>query len=92
MKQRNWSDRLALAADLDTEPLPGQPLVELLGDGRAVVENHKGVTEYGPERICVRVRYGSLCICGCGLELARMTTEQLVITGRIDGISVIRRC
>ena len=32
-----------------------------------------------------------LMICGCGLELVRMCKEQLVVTGRIDGITFCRR-
>ena len=33
--------------------LPGVPIVELAGDRRVLIENHRGVTEYGMERICV---------------------------------------
>lgn len=91
MNRRGWVDRLAGAADLQGEALPGQSVVELLGDGRVLVERHCGVTEYGRERIQVRMKYGSLCIQGCGLELASMSSEQLVITGRIDGVHLIRR-
>lgn len=92
MKQRNGMlERLADRADLQGEALPGQPLLELYGDRRVLIEHHSGVTEYGRERIQVRVRYGWLCICGGCLELARMTAEQLVITGRIDSVSLVRR-
>ena len=36
----------------NTVVLPGQPVVELVGDRRVLIENHIGVTEYGTERIC----------------------------------------
>lgn len=92
MKQRRgWIERLADSADLQGEALPGQPLVELFSDRRVLIEHHGGVTEYGREKIQVKVRYGYVCICGGCLELARMTAEQLVITGRIDSVSLIRR-
>ncbi len=92
MKQRRgWMERLADSADLQGEALPGQPLVELFSDRRVLIEHHGGVTEYGREKIQVKVRYGYVCICGGCLELARMTAEQLVITGRIDSVSLIRR-
>ena len=90
-RRRGFLERLAEGADLPGEAMPGQPLVELAGDRRVLIENHKGVTEYGRERISVRVRYGQLVVCGCGLELARMTKEQLVIIGRIDGVTLHRR-
>lgn len=82
--------RLAEGADLPGEPIPGQPVAELLGDRRILIEHHKGVSQYGQDKITVRVRYGTLVICGSGLELGSMTKEQLVITGRIDGIMVCR--
>lgn len=92
MKQRRgWMERLADSTDLQGEALPGQPLVELFSDRRVLIEHHGGVTEYGREKIQVKVRYGYVCICGGCLELARMTAEQLVITGRIDSVSLIRR-
>lgn len=92
MKQRRgWMERLADSTDLQGEALPGQPLVELFSDRRVLIEHHGGVTEYGREKIQVKVRYGYVCICGGCLELARMTAEQLVITGRIDSVSLIHR-
>ena len=92
MKQRRgWIERLADATDLQGEAFPGQPLMELYGDRRVLIEHHAGVTEYGRERIQIKVRYGQLCICGKCLELSRMTSDQLVITGQIDAITLIRR-
>lgn len=77
--------------NLSTEPLPGQPIVEIAGDRRVLIENHMGVKAYGREMILVKVKYGDLRICGCGLELMKMTRDQLVICGRIDAVSLQRR-
>ena len=87
-KARGWLDRLADQADLPGE---AQPLMELAGDRRVLIEHHQGVTQYGSGCICVKVKYGLLSVEGCGLELARMSREQLIITGRIDQIRLIRR-
>lgn len=91
IKRHGWIERLAETADLQGEAFPAQPLVEIYGDRRVLIEHHCGVTEYGRERIQAKVRYGQLCICGENLELARMTAEQLVITGRINAVNIIRR-
>jgi sporulation protein YqfC len=88
-KRGDWMHRLA--GDMSPDTAPAQPLVELCGERRVLIENHRGVSRYGPEVICIRVRYGEVAIRGCGLELARMTREQLVVCGRIDSISLIRR-
>jgi sporulation protein YqfC len=91
LRAKNWMERLTDSADLAAEPLPGQPLVELAGDRRVLIEHHRGVSQYSREQICVKVKYGHVRIDGCGLELSRMSKEQLIIAGRIDGITLIRR-
>ncbi len=79
--------------DLPGEPMPGQPVVEIAGTGRVLIEHHGGVTEYGCSRIRVKVGYGAVCVCGTDLELKRMTKDQLVIGGIIDCVSLERvRC
>jgi len=90
-KEKSFLERLAEGAELLSEPLPGQPIVELGGDRRVVIENHGGVIQYSREKIGVKVKYGTVCVCGCGLELVRMSREQLIIAGRIDSIHLIRR-
>lgn len=77
-------------ADLGEESLPLQPVVELLGDGRVLVENHKGVIEYSAEKIQARVSFGAVSVVGCNLRLRLMTGQKLVIVGRIDGVQVLR--
>ena len=78
------------SADLGEESLPRQPLVELLSDSRVLIENHCGVTEYGTERICVRMRFGFVSITGCALHLGQISRQRLVIIGRIHAIEVQR--
>lgn len=89
-EKRNLIERVTQAADLPLEPVAGLPLVELLGDRRVLIENHKGVTQYANHEICVRVGYGCISVCGEGLELTKMTAAQLVITGRIGNITLCR--
>lgn len=86
-----WLDRLNESLDLPGENPPGQPIVELAGDRRVLIERHMGVVAYGADQICVKVPYGMVRIEGCGLELGRMTKEQLVISGRIDSVTLCRR-
>ena len=73
------------------ESVPGQPVVEIAGDCRILIENHQGVAAYGRERILVKVRYGFVCISGCDLEMIHMSKEQLVIFGKIDSVGLQRR-
>ena len=77
--------------NLPGESLPGQVLVEITGENRVLIENHRGVREYSREKIGINVQYGVLLVCGSCLELRCMTREMLVICGKIDGITLKRR-
>ena len=78
-------------SDLPAEASPGQPLVEITGEHRVLIENHRGVIGYGCNEICVAVGYGYLRVCGSNLQMLQMTRQQLVITGNIDSVSLCRR-
>ena len=88
---KNWMEKLTDGMELPGQPIPGQPLVELAGERRVLIENHKGITHYSGDVICVKVRYGQVRICGEGLAISRMTKTQLVISGRVDGVTLLRR-
>ena len=77
--------------ELPGEGLPGETLVEIMGDGRVLIEHHRGVREYSRQKISVNVAFGTVSVCGHGLNLRCMTKDQLVITGKIQGITLLRR-
>ena len=85
-KNQNLFERLASVQALDTEAIPRQPLVEIFGNTRVLIENHHGVLSYCVTEICVKVHLGTICITGCDLQLARMAKEQLVIIGKIASV------
>lgn len=87
---RFW-EQLSNAADLPDEVFPGQTLIEIVDGNRVLIEHHRGVIEYGHEKICVRLRIGILQICGNTLHLRCMTRSKLVICGCIHGITLIRK-
>lgn len=84
----NYLDRL----DLPEEPGFGETLVEITADRRVLVENHRGVIQYGQTEICVKVKFGVIHICGTDLELTRMSSDQLIVSGCIRGVMLSRRC
>lgn len=84
----NFLQRLADGADLSEENITAQPLLEVCGDRRVVIERHEGVTEYTRDRITVRVKGGEYCVMGQELSLCRMCDQHLLIRGKIDSIQV----
>lgn len=88
--KERFLDKMAYAMDLPGEVLPGQPLVELVSYGRVLIENHRGVMQYGDTEICIRVSYGCIRVCGRELQLMRMNRQQLIISGCVDSIHLRR--
>lgn len=69
-------------------PLPGISLIELCGQNRILIENHRGITAYGEQKVQVKVSYGEIVVCGHNLKLRNMCKEKLVITGTISCINL----
>lgn len=90
-KGRYLFEKLTESADLISESLPGQPIVEIAGENRVLIENHEGIKAYGNEKIIVKVEFGFLSICGCDMEIIKMTRDQLVIRGKINAVQLLRR-
>ena len=59
-------------------------LVEVLGDGRVLIENHKGICSYDACKINLCVSYGILSVCGHGLKISFISHERMVISGKIE--------
>ena len=76
--------------DLFSEPIPGTTLVEIAGNKRVLIENHKGVTSYNTDSIHVTSTNGSLIVSGNELLIASMSKQQLVITGCISCVSLCK--
>ncbi len=82
--------RLTEGMNLPAEPLPGIPLIEVFGNSRVLIENHGGVCRYTDNEICVNVSYGRVSVQGSCLEVTRMTREQLIISGCVMCVRLIR--
>lgn len=66
-------------------------IIEIVGQGRVLIENHRGVVAYGNEKILVNVKFGCVSICGENLTLIHMTKDQLIIRGVIHAVALQRR-
>lgn len=72
-----------------TPVFDGSPRVDLQGDRRVVIENHRGMVEYSDSCMRVAVRGGAVRVTGSGLELLVMNHDELVIGGRIAGVELL---
>lgn len=71
-------------AGLPEEVIFGVPKVILMGEERVLIENHKGIVEYGKERVRVRTVCGLLEIIGTGLSLNHLGASDLLVQGKVS--------
>ena len=90
MQRRNLLWKLTEGAGLSMEPILGMPVIEIAGDCRVLIEYHKGVSEYTSDHISVKVRYGQVCVWGERLEVACMTSTQLIVRGNIHRLELVK--
>ena len=90
-RRGDFFQRMAERPDAAVQGLLKLPIIELASDSRVLVENHFGIKAYCREKIMVNVKFGHICICGSNLQVLKMTREQLVICGKIGGVSLHRR-
>ena len=83
-------EALATWLDLPTDVMLDWPRVSLLGRRQLYIENHKGISAYGDERVCVATTVGTLVVVGKRLALRDIAEEEIVVTGEVEGISYVR--
>ena len=88
MKKKLNFDRTLMQMELPGEVLPGEPLIEIIGNRRVLIENQIGVCSYGRCSITIKVSHGLVRIEGTELELCQMSADRLVVTGVIMSVSL----
>lgn len=64
--------------------------VILLGGGRALIENLRGVADIGRETIRLTVRGGSIVLHGEALRLTDVRADAVAVVGQIDSVELPR--
>lgn len=62
------------------------PKITVIGFEQMLIENYKAILEYQDFYIRLNTEIGIININGFGLDLKEMTTDDLLITGKIDSI------
>ncbi len=88
MDNQSLMDRVSRVSGENFGVLTLQPLIEIIGTRRVLIENHAGISCYNCEEIRVNVRFGYISVKGRELRLLCMTSQRVVITGTILGISL----
>jgi len=82
-RQKPGFQALALPEDM----LGGAARVTVLGNARALIENHRGIADIGDECVKLMTRQGMLTVCGRELTLREVRADALSICGVIATIA-----
>lgn len=85
-KKDDFLDKAAEIFDIPEEVIAGMSRITITGCRRVLVENHKGILEYGSEVIHINCGRMILKLHGSDMELRSLNTTELLITGRISGM------
>jgi len=77
------SERVAGVLELPREVVLHVPRLVIVGNLHLTIENHRGVVEFGPERLVVGVGEGQVAVEGEDLTIVRIGREDMAVTGRI---------
>lgn len=86
MSKRRRMQRLAGLLELPQDIVLDLPRVTILGNVQMLIENHRGIIEYNPEVVRIRLKQGEIEINGSDLTLGNLQPEQILIEGIMSGI------
>lgn len=78
--------RLNKVLDLPDEVTSDIPKITNLGFSKMMIENYKAILEYQDFFIRIRTTIGIININGYELRMNEMTTDDILIEGKIDSI------
>lgn len=84
MKRRRGNlQALAGLLEIPQDLVLDLPRITMLGNRQLLVENHKGIVEYTPELVRIKLNQGELVIGGTDLTLGNLQVEQVLVEGTV---------
>lgn len=87
----NGAERIAKMTGLPREVVSHLPRVVWYGNGRVLIEQHRGIITYQKDMICFQTTLGLLTIRGESLEMVKYTWQDAVVRGDILSLSYLEK-
>lgn len=81
--KQNLFEKAVKTFDLPSDVMVDLPRIEITGCREMLIENHKGILEYGEEQIDINCGRVIVKIHGVNLELKAMNQNELKMAGTI---------
>lgn len=85
-KRKKEASKLERILEIPEELSTDRPKVTIMGFEQVFIENYKGILEYQDYFIRLNTYIGIININGFNLKLEEMTTDDILVTGKIDSI------
>lgn len=82
----NLSDQLEIPKDIVMD----LPKITCIGNAHMNIENYKNVVEYSTELIRLKTKDGMLKIEGMDIKIEFITTDEILITGKISSVDFFK--
>lgn len=79
---------MARALELPPEVLLDLPRLLWLGGRELTIENHRGLLEYTPRQIRIKVGNGEVVVEGARLEIQWMSGAEIVLKGDVSSVQM----
>ena len=89
-RRRQAARRMERAMDLPGGTLCKPAILEIEGDGRAVIAGCRGIMTYSDDCICLRTPDGAVAFYGNDLEMGCLTADGATLTGDFQRIEFLR--
>lgn len=88
-KKEKTISRVAEALDLPLDAISNTPRIELIGRGKVICENFRGIIDYNENSFKINTHSGIIKIDGDELLIASITDEEVCVTGNIVRVEFI---
>lgn len=85
-KRKSIPSRLDRILNMPDEISSNRPKITIVGFEQVFIENYKGILEYQDYFVRLNTYIGIININGFNLKLEEMTNDDLLVTGRIEGM------
>lgn len=87
-KQNRGKRKIDKWLEMPTEIVSNEPKITIVGFNEMLIENYKGILEYEEIYIRISTHIGIININGFNLNLEQMTGDDILVTGKIDSMTL----
>lgn len=85
-RKKGHLQNLAKLLEIPQDIVMDLPRITMLGNKQLLIENHKGIIEYTPSLVRIKLNQGELIVSGNDLILGNLQFEQILVEGTVGEI------